>query len=127
MPSDRASRMAAGLAERLVRSRRGEYMRAARHHGSKYSEQKLREFAAAMLQAVLRGEIGPTNVTRLAQHFEVSAALVRAVLQQPDEMRRLNLLGESVVAIQAQELGRELAPPAARRASSSCARSRPVR
>jgi hypothetical protein len=111
MPSDRASRMAAGLEERLVRSRRGEYMRAARHHGSKYSEQKLRELAAALLQAVLRGEIGPTSVTRLAQHFEVSAALVRAVLQQPDEMRRLNLLGESIVAIQAQELGRELALP----------------
>jgi transposase-like protein len=88
-------------------------MRSARHHGSKYSEQKLRELAAAILEAVLRGEIGPTSVTELARRFEVSPALVRAVLQQPDEMRRLNLLGESVVAIQAQELGRELTLPGA--------------
>ncbi len=68
----------------------------------------LGRFGSQVVPAVLRGEIGRTSVNGLAERFECKPALVRAFFQQPDTIKRLSLIGESIVAGQARELAHEL-------------------
>jgi|GEM_PF-2959387 len=107
MSMTRKDRMAGEIAME-IRAAAGPFTPSGRYHNSAYSLETLREFGGDVVEAAIKGGLGPTSVKEVARHFDVRDAEVRALFEQTDEDRELNFFTKGIVRGQMREIWREI-------------------